>query len=192
MIPAQQQPAAGPTVSSSTILTNADWLAGVDRYKAHWHPPKRFETQELLGSEKTLARARYEYVTTKAFTPVGLTEIVASRAYKPDGAFNDLRSANRGGSSSLDLVAQSLARMVDIPDEGTTAPEAEIWITPFVVQDCIRANSWLLRWLIGPEAEDQIVEAENWWIQMLRGGGANPHTRRLQEVVRRRRFEGRV
>ena len=75
VIPAQPQPVAGPTTSSSTILTNADWLAGVDRYKAHWHPPKRFETQELLGAEKTLARACYEFVTTKAFTPVGLTNL---------------------------------------------------------------------------------------------------------------------
>ena len=103
-------PATAPVaqVSSATQLSPKDWESGISKWSSQWTPPGKFEINELIGGEKVLARAKFEITNSKLYTPILLTEIVAARAFKPDGSFNEgRRSSAKDSASSLDILAQS-------------------------------------------------------------------------------------
>ena len=174
--PAQQANAQTPTLpttlSTARTLSAADWQNGVDTWSNLWQPPREFLVQELLGAEAVLARLRHEELNTKVYTPLLLSEIVAARVFKQDGSFNEARRNSASSSaSSLELLATSLAKQFDV--EAGASETANIRLNPFVVMDCLKANSWAQRWL-GNASETDIMAVEAFWTEILRNGSAEP------------------
>ncbi len=167
--PAAPQAAAAP-LSTASVLTPADWRAGIDNWEGKWVPKGTFKTQELLGSESVLARGRYELTVSKMHTPLLLTEIVAKRAFQVDGSFNSNRKA--APASNMDILAQALAQQLDIDTTeatGTRSSSTPFKATPFIILDCLRANAWAQRFL-GNASEEIITEIQEFWSMHLRAG----------------------
>ena len=168
----QGTPTLPTALSTARWLSAADWQSGVDAWCNQWTPPREFVVQELLGAEAVLARLRHEELNSKVYTPLLLTEVVAARVFKQDGSFNEARRSSAASSaSSLELLATSLAKQFDV--EASSSEKSQIRLSPFVVQDCLKANSWAQRW-VGNASESDILEIEAFWTEILRNGSAEP------------------
>ena len=60
------------------------------QYHNSWSPCRTLLVKKLLGAESVLARLLHEANSSRMFTPVGLGEILESRAHAADGQLNVL------------------------------------------------------------------------------------------------------
>ena len=79
-------------------------IGGVDRI---------FPVNELLGTDKILARVYYEHTSSKTYSPVGLGELVAARTFTAAGEPNPLAKKDR---STTTLLLND-AKLVAAPEE---------------------------------------------------------------------------
>ena len=163
-----------PAASTATTLSARDWTEGINNWEAQWKGTSRsFKTAEIAGSEKVLARLLYQKLTSKNFTPLYLTEVVATRTYRSDGQLNT-HAATRRQDSALDTVAKGIARQMgeeipDYHDDGRL-----VWLSRTMVDDCLRANSWALRW-VAMGSEDTIERVEEFWKNLIRTNAFGNH-----------------
>ena len=137
--PVRHEPPAS-TLKAPTLLSAADWQHGVDRWEAQWFSPRRnFPSNLILGSELVLARLLWERRVSRSFTPLGLTEIVSTRAYNVDNAINLNRVERPHGDAAIRITATG------VESECASTWDSELackWDTA----DAIDANSWAWRW----------------------------------------------
>ena len=137
--PVGHEPPAS-TLKAPTLLSAADWQHGVDRWEAQWGSPRgNFPSSLILGSERVLARLLWERGVSRSFTPLGLTEIVSTRAYDVDNAINLYRVERPHRDAATRITATS------VESECASTLDSELgckWDTA----DAIDANSWVWRW----------------------------------------------
>ena len=158
---------ATPAASTATTLSARDWTEGINNWEAQWKGTSRsFKTAEIAGSEKVLARLLFQKLSSRNFTPLFLTEVVATRTYRSDGQLNNHAAARRQ-DSALETVAKGIARQMgeevpDYHDDGRL-----VALSRAMVEDCLRANSWALRW-VAMGSEDNIERVEEFWKNAIR------------------------
>ena len=160
---AQEHGPNPPAQKAPVVLPLADWQRGVDRWEQQWTPKREFPTSMLTGSDFVLARLLWERNVSRVFTPLGLTEVVCTRAFNLDGTIN----INRVDKPQRDAALRISATGVET--ESATAADTELgskWDTA----DAIDANGWALRW--AEYASDPVWDDwRNWLLRLLRETG---------------------
>eukprot|EP00439_Symbiodinium_sp_Y106_P059793 s6646_g8.t1 len=105
--------AAAPTTSlSSPATTSATPSGGV---------PREFPVQKLVGAESVLARFHWEHVTSEAYSPLELGELVSKRSFTATGGVNHL--AARKKTTRLEFDGESL----QTSEDSTWEPRSLLW-----------------------------------------------------------------
>lgn len=120
--------------------------------------PRKFPEKEVLGAEQILGRIWHEHTVSKAYTPVGLGEILQKRSFTAAGEVNPLQKQNK---------ALQVLRVQD--DQIVQDEENKIW-TPrsiLAIMDGINATRWA--WILLQVGEEDHVHAfADWFIQKVR------------------------
>jgi len=129
-----------PQARTQSTLLPGDWQRQVDRWESQWTPKRTFPSKILQGSETVLARLLYEKDVTRQFTPLGLCDIVATRAYHYDGSVNVDRLERPKPDQALNISHAGEVYVDNGNRENTKS------LTSWDANDAITSNLWALRW----------------------------------------------
>ena len=98
------------------------WQEAVAKYNAICvgGVPREFPVKKLVGAESVLARFHWEHVTSKAYSPLELGELISKRSFTATGAVNHL--ASRKKTTKLEFDGESLRSS----DDSTWEPRS-LW-----------------------------------------------------------------
>ena len=133
---------SSPTASGTTRSTEEKapktlppkvWQEAVAKYNAVCvgGVPREFPIKKLVGAESVLARFHWEHVTSKAYSPLELGELISKRSFTATGAVNHLAAKKR--STRLEFDGESLRSA----DDNTWEPRS-LW----AVVDGLDAIRW--------------------------------------------------
>ena len=83
--------------------------------------PREFPVQKLVGAESVLARFHWEHVTSEAYSPLELGELVSKRSFTATGGVNHL--AARKKTTRLEFDGESL----QTSEDSTWEPRSLLW-----------------------------------------------------------------
>ena len=69
-------------------LGRGDWKRFIDIFEGRYTPRRPFPQKMVAGAEEVLARLIWDNEISKVYTPLGLGEVLATRAYDDDAAGN--------------------------------------------------------------------------------------------------------
>ena len=135
-------PASSPTTTGASRTSDEKapktlppkvWQEAVAKYNAVCvgGVPREFPIKKLVGAESVLARFHWEHVTSKAYSPLELGELISKRSFTATGGVNHLASRKR--STRLEFDGESLRSA----DETTWEPRS-LW----AVVDDLDAIRW--------------------------------------------------
>ena len=149
-------PPAATSARPPTSLAPGEWRKQVEAFERAWNPPRVFPVKVILGAEAVLARLLHELNVTRMFTPLGLGEILKSRAYSANGQVNNLATRRtdtlgivRGATSGFEIVDQDRPFLPD-----------SVW----GVLDGLESVKWAFTWAGYGTDEDSEV-----WVSYFRG-----------------------
>ena len=126
--PASSTPSQPSTTKTSTedrapkTLPPKVWQEAVAKYNAvcTGGVPREFPVKKLVGAESILARFHWEHVTSKAYSPLELGELISKRSFTATGGVNHL--AARKKTTRLEFDGESLRSA----DDATWEPRS-LW-----------------------------------------------------------------
>ena len=161
---------ANPGTSPGTTTPNAEkapkqlpaqvWQKQVSRYNGITMDgrPRRFPEKEVLGAEQVLGRVWHEHTVTRAYTPIGLGEILQKRSFTASGEVNPLQKQTK---------ATQLLRIQD--DQIVQDEESKQWTPRSILAIMDGVNSIRWAWiLLQVGEEDYVHNFADWFIQKIR------------------------
>ena len=149
-------PAAGP-VKIPITLAMGEWRSYVDRFEERWGGKRRFPVDVLLGAESVLARLLHELHVSKTFTPLGLGEILAVRAYTASGQVNPY-ATRKLGTQALGLTVKGGTTELAVRE--TEYDPRTVW----ACLDGLEAVKWAFTWACYTESDS----AADAWVEPFR------------------------